>query len=225
MLKAVLFDLDGTLFDRDSSVRRLVASQYDAFAQELRPVARQTFVERFVTLDRRGYVPKQQVYRDLVRQLGITGVTATTLFSFWQAHFHDRCALFPAAAATLDQLAKAGLSLGLITNGGFPWQLHTVQALGIEHHFGTILVSEAEGLRKPDRTIFALATQRLGVAPDQAVYVGDHPAVDIAGARNAGLRTVWKRDTFWDEPAEADAVVDDLGCLPDILRQMAGDIG
>jgi putative hydrolase of the HAD superfamily len=84
--------------------------------------------------------------------------------------------------------------------------------------FDTILISDAEGISKPDRQIFDRALERLNVTAAQAVFVGDHPAVDIAGARGAGMRAIWKRDANVAEAVEADAVIDELAELLTLLR-------
>jgi FMN phosphatase YigB (HAD superfamily) len=55
----------------------------------------------------------------------------------------------------------------------------------------------------------------------RTVFVGDNPVVDIEGARNAGLRTVWKRDLVWPPPAEVDAAIDDLGELPGLVQRLS----
>jgi putative hydrolase of the HAD superfamily len=55
MIRAVLFDLDGTLFDRDATVRALVETQYAAFNQELAHVTKSDFVDRVILLDEHGY--------------------------------------------------------------------------------------------------------------------------------------------------------------------------
>ena len=57
------------------------------------------------------------------------------------------------------------------------------------HH----LISDAEGVSKPKRQIFDRALERLNVTPAHAVFVGDHPEVDVAGVRAAGMRAIWHR--------------------------------
>jgi putative hydrolase of the HAD superfamily len=97
--------------------------------------------------------------------------------------------------------------------------MRTIEALGIAPYFTAILASEREGLKKPDARLFHMAAQRLGVAPPEAVFVGDHPLVDIAGARGAGLKAIWKRDPFWEPPLSADGVIDHLSELePQLMR-------
>ena len=84
--------------------------------------------------------------------------------------------------------------------------------------FDTVLISDAEGVSKPDPEIFRRALERLGVDAAHACYIGNHPEVDVAGARAAGLKAVWRRDPFLPPPAEADGVIEELG---DLLRGVA----
>jgi len=73
----------------------------------------------------------------------------------------------------LEELRNKSFLLGIITNGFGVFQLDNLKALGIEKYFHRILVSEWEGIKKPDPNIFWRALNQLHVAPDQSVYVGD----------------------------------------------------
>ena len=83
--------------------------------------------------------------------------------------------------------------------------------------FDTILISDAEGISKPNRQIFHRALERLNANPAHAVFVGDHPEVDVAGARAAGMQTIWRRDPRVSRLVEADAVIEELGDLLTLL--------
>lgn len=61
--------------------------------------------------------------------------------------------------------------------------------------------------------------ERLGGTPQDSVFIGDHPEADILGAKNAGLRTIWKRNPFWQEAAGTDAMIDKLMEIPAILEK------
>ena len=102
-------------------------------------------------------------------------------------------------------MRKNGLGLGRITNGGDAHQRATIRALDLEKYFASILISESEGLRKPDPRIFARAAQQLGVGLSEAVFVRDHPTLDIGGAHSVGMRTIWMRDEYWGECQQAGA--------------------
>jgi len=223
MIRSVIFDLDGTLFDRDSSVRKLIARQYEAFTLALQHIPKAAYIDRFMELDARGYVRKDEVYRKLVEAHLIQGVTAGELFEDFYACYHHCCVPFPGLAEMLRLLKERGIKLAIITNGGHAFQMNTIKALGIEAFFSAILTSEKEGIRKPDPQIFQRAMERLGVGPAETVFVGDHPEVDIMGARQAGLKAVWKRDLFWEAPAQADGVIGHLSELIGILEGIAAD--
>ena len=108
--------------------------------------------------------------------------------------------------STLQTLRKHGKKLGIITNGATKLQQQKLDALGISELFDTILISETEGVRKPDPLIFARAVGRCGVSASEAVFVGDHPDVDVMGALAAGLIPIWKFVPYW-MPVEGVATV------------------
>jgi putative hydrolase of the HAD superfamily len=79
------------------------------------------------------------------------------------------------------------------------------------------LLDDAEGIHKPDRQILHRALARLNANPAPAVFVGDHPEVDVAGARAADMQAVWRRDPRVSRMVEADAVIEELGDLVSLL--------
>ena len=108
--------------------------------------------------------------------------------------------------------------MGMITNGGVLMQGGKISHLGLAPAFDTILISGAEGVKKPDPQIFLRAVARLGVDPAEAVHVGDNPVADVGGAKTAGLRAIWRRDGPDAEMPEADAVIDQIGEVLEIVR-------
>jgi putative hydrolase of the HAD superfamily len=208
--RAVLFDLDGTLFDRDVAVRILSESQYVAFERELTGVSREPFVSRLLELDAHGFGDKEMVYKRLALEFDLPqGLAPKLVEDFW-GRYHRFCRPFPDAIKTLEQLRARGKTVGLITNGRQVIQNGTIDALRIRPLLDTILISEVEGVRKPDRAMFERAAARLGVAPAECCHVGDHPEVDVAGAIGAGMNAVWKRVPYWSQPSTAVPAVDTL---------------
>lgn len=84
-----------------------------------------------------------------------------------------------------------GLKLGIVSNGEAALQWSNIDALGLRERMDVVLISQEQGLRKPDAAIFRRAAERLGAPPDDCVFVGDNPVTDVLGARNAGMQAVW----------------------------------
>lgn len=99
----------------------------------------------------------------------------------------------------IDRIRERGVRVAIVSNseGRLPELLERV---GLTRHFETIVDSHHEGVRKPDPEIFRRALARLGVAAEDAIYLGDIPGVDVVGANAAGIRAV---------------LIDPLGFYPD----------
>lgn len=216
VIKAALFDLDGTLYDRDAVAAVLIAAQYDAFAPELRGIARERFLREVHAIDDHGHGDKEAGFRALVRQWGLEPTLAARLIAYFWEHYDRHCRLPDDVLPTLATLRARGLKLGVITNGASEHQRPKLVALGIAEQFDTILVSGEEGVRKPDAEIFARALARCGVAAHEAVFVGDHPVADVRGAHDAGLVPVWKYVPYWRPVVPSAAVVRRIAEVPAI---------
>jgi putative hydrolase of the HAD superfamily len=212
MIKAVLFDLDGTLLDRDESVKKFIDNQYDRLNRIVGHIPRETYIKRFIELDQRGYVWKDKVYQQLVEEFLITDMTSEELLQDYLEEFKNHCIPFPNLITTLEKLKSRNLRLGMITNGRGQFQLDNIKALGIEKYFDTILISEWEGIKKPDPEIFKRALKQLNVTANQSIFVGDHSENDVKAAKNVGIIGVWKKDPQYNS-IEADYIVDDLAEL------------
>ncbi|WP_342341470.1 HAD-IA family hydrolase [Halobacillus kuroshimensis] len=218
-MQAVLFDLDGTLLDRDASVRMFITRQYERWQEALSIIPKETYVQRFIELDDHGYVWKDVVYQQLIEEFDIKGAAWEELLDDYLKHFQDSCVPFPFLIEMAEGLQSNGWKLGIITNGRDPFQMDNMEAIGIHSYMQEILISESEGVKKPDSAIFKRAARRLGVPVEACVFVGDHPEKDVQAAAKAGMKTVWKKNPLW-KTAEADAVITGLEQVPVVLRNL-----
>jgi putative hydrolase of the HAD superfamily len=210
VIRAVLFDLDGTLYDRDAVVTRVAHEQFDTFRARLPHIDRDRFIARTLELDDHGYARRRDVYRTLLAGMEIDNALASDLEAdFWECYCRH-CDFPEDAAATLETLRSSGKRLAVVTNGPVEWQSRKLRTLGLSRYFDHVLISEAEGVSKPDPRIFARALERCGVDRQEALFVGDHPELDIAGAREAGLAAAWKRVPYWALTRHDVLVVDRL---------------
>jgi putative hydrolase of the HAD superfamily len=204
VIKAVLFDLDGTLYDRDRVADALFAEQYDAFVDALGSLGRERFLRDVHEMDEHGHAEKELGYRKVVQRWGFEPALAERLIEhFWSA-YDKHMELSQDTTDTLRALRGRGLKLGIVTNGPSRTQRRKIATLGLADSFDAILVSGEEGVHKPDAELFRRALARCGVAPHEALFVGDHPVADVAGAHGAGLKAVWKAVPYW-APVVAEA--------------------
>jgi len=224
MIRAVIFDMDETLLDRQGSLRRFAAAQHAAHRDVLAAIPVVAFVDRFLALDHNGARWKDEVYRRILAEWGVTAIGWQMLLDEYLADFHSHCRAFPGVEAMLKGLANDGRRLGLITNGRSPFQQHNFQALGVADRFDAVLVSGQEGMRKPDPEIFHRALDRLGVAAHEAVFVGDNPEADIRGAQAVGMRAIFRPSRFWPDCPDADAVCTELRDLPALVGRLEASL-
>lgn len=98
--------------------------------------------------------------------------------------------------------------------------MDNINALGIENYFDIILISEWEGIKKPNPQIFHRALKQLNVSANESIFIGDHPVNDVEAAKNAGMIGVWKKDVQWSA-VDADFIVDDLAEVPLIIDRIS----
>lgn len=108
---------------------------------------------------------------------------------------------------------------GIISNGKAIFQMKSIKALEIEDFFDCILLSETEGVRKPDSAIYQKALAALGVVPNEAVYIGDHPINDIRASQQVGMKAIWKINEEWQD-ADTAYKITDLVEIPDLIARL-----
>jgi FMN hydrolase / 5-amino-6-(5-phospho-D-ribitylamino)uracil phosphatase len=130
--------------------------------------------------------------------------------------------LFPDVVPGLQRLAKDFRLLAL-TNGNA-----SLETIGIRHLFADVIAAADVGAAKPDARIFAAACDLTGLRADQILHVGDHPELDVDGARAAGMRTAWVNRIGAEWPAtlqQPDATVQSMEELADWLHPVVAARG
>ncbi len=213
MLQAIVFDLGGTLIDYaggyelwpDMEGPGLAAAYAVLYEKPLRLPAMETFrrigyimlPERWqqATLGQRN-LTVQDLIQEIVTYLRINGVKPEWLEEAAQAYENFSCgrtALMPHAETVLADLKAQGYKLGLISNTMFRGRAHLedLTRFGLHTYFDAHLFSGDLNLWKPRAETFHHILNQLDTRADQSVFVGDDPASDVAGGRNAGMFTVY----------------------------------
>ena len=168
------------------------------------------------------------VLAGISRSMGqsLTGEQMEELAWRWYVPLSKCAALEDCLPAVLEQFRRDGLALAVVSNTFVPGQVldRHLADVGLLQYFETRVYSCDVRYRKPDRRIFQIAMERVGVAPEQAMFVGDSLKADVAGARKAGMISVLKDPTGakrrrWIRPAHRIA---SLAELPDIVAAYNG---
>ncbi|MBI4492333.1 MAG: HAD-IA family hydrolase [Chloroflexi bacterium] len=133
---------------------------------------------------------REAIIAAFLRRAGVERAFDACRAAIWESWVGTRVfRLYPETASVLAQLKAAGFILGTVSN----WEPRLAQLCtshGIAPYLDFILASEAEGHAKPGARLFELALERAGVAPDQALHVGDSPREDVQAAESLGIRAV-----------------------------------
>ena len=183
-LAAVLFDLDDTLVDSLPMRSAALQSVFDSTG--LGDLSAPSF---FAAMGGRAM---DESLRDLAEQRGIAGDLFGAYADRYWAKPSGSLSLFPGVREMLSDLGGR-FELGLVTNktrrferdGATAGAAAELAELGLDDAFSVVVGYEDAGLAKPDPSGLILAMKRLGVAPSEALYVGDS-AADMAAAAAAG---------------------------------------
>jgi putative hydrolase of the HAD superfamily len=131
--------------------------------------------------------------RYVLEGLGVKDAATTQAMADWRHGYNPPVGLWntaePSATAALALVREAGLVAAVISNSNGS-VASILDALGFLPYLDFVLDSSVVGIEKPDPRIFRLALQQTGVAPGEAVYVGDLYSVDVLGARAVGMDAV-----------------------------------
>lgn len=245
MVKGVIFDLGWTLTTYEGDWNVVNGPAYKkvaAFLSEKGLSVPENFPALFHAARERGWkradeTGVEQTVEDALREtytlLGmpsLDGIASQAVRVFFQEH-EPHWVAYSDALPTLQELAKLGLRIGLISNADDVDLVHRqVDKSGFRPYMSPVLSSAAEPRwRKPDPRIFHLISDEWKISPSEIVMVGDAPMYDVLGAHRAGMKAIWLNrnegrawqkipDALANDPAiRADAIVHSLLEVPNVI--------
>ena len=205
-IRAVCFDLDNTLWDVWPVIQRAEQAMYDFLALryprvtasmtvEMLREARQETARAYPQMAHDFTFLRTQTLRDHARKFGYAEAMAEEAFdAFIQAR--NEVVLYDDVLSGLERL-KERFRLFTASNGNAD-----LQKIGLAHYFERSLNARQVGALKPDPVLFHKVIEGTDLQPQQVVYVGDDPALDVIGARGAGMVPVWINREGLAWPAE-----------------------
>lgn len=221
----VLLDAGGVLLDLDYAfIRRLLEARHVATSIDALSVSEsvaRTAIDSRVREGGRTSEAWRDYFRILLTRVG-TPPEGTEEVIDTLAEAHQRVGLWTVAidgaVDTVRALKDAGYRLGVVSNAEGRVE-RDLDGAGFAGLFETVVDSHVVGVEKPDPKIFHIALERMGVPAESAVFLGDVPAVDVAGARAAGLMALLL-DRHELYPHSDAARVTSIRDLPEILATL-----
>jgi HAD superfamily hydrolase (TIGR01509 family) len=228
--KAILFDLDDTLWPIAPVILQAEETVFAWLREHAPGVAERFTIDslRHARLELLAQHPEYRLDLGKLRRAGLlaafqeAGEDAAKVEHAMALFFTARNAVVPYDDVLPGLLRLKGRALiGSVSNGNAD-----LETIGLAHYFSVSIAAHQFGSAKPDPAIFLAACRELGVAPQDAVYVGDDVLLDVQGAQRAGLRAVWMNRTDSQKHLEhgvaPDAVVRDFDDLLDWLNHEHG---
>ncbi|MEU6069838.1 MULTISPECIES: HAD family hydrolase [Streptomyces] len=199
-IRAVIWDVDDTLFDYTSADREGMRSHLAAegmlhgYGSPERALLRwREITDQQWARFSAGETSFEDQRRDRVRVFldqELTDAEADAWFQRYVGHYEAAWTLFPDVLPALDALA-ASHRHAVLSNSSLTVQDRKLRVLGVRDRFEAVLCAAELGVSKPKAEAFLAACDALELAPHQVAYVGDHPEIDGRGAAEAGLLSVW----------------------------------
>ncbi|MFE1172702.1 HAD family hydrolase [Streptomyces sp. NPDC058773] len=231
-LRAVLWDLDDTLFDYTGSDRAGVLRHLRAeglldtyggetVALERWQTAMETEFARFLAGEV-GFLDHRRGRARTFLGTPLSDTEADAWFGRYITHYEACWTLFPDSAPALAALAPLARQ-AVLSNATTANQERKLTALGIRARFEAVFCADGLGHAKPAPEAFRGACEALGVTPGEVVHIGDKLDIDALGARDAGLTAVWlDRAGTGGEPPAGVRRIGSLSELPELLHGVIG---
>ncbi len=220
--KLVLIDLDGTLVD---SVPDLAYCADEMMKALGRPVWGESKVRMWV-----GNGVERLVMRALTNELWVDPDPAELqkalpiYMDLYAKNTSVRSCLYEGVIEGLEYLNASGLKVGCVTNKAEAFTLPVLKSMGIYDYFELVVSGDTTPKKKPDPMPLLYAAEKLGVAPEHCLMVGDS-IHDVQAARNAGFQVVcvpYGYNHGQDiREANPDAVIETLAGLKGLFEQVA----
>jgi HAD superfamily hydrolase (TIGR01509 family) len=229
---AICFDLDDTLCVYERTVENMLALSFDRAGIEpfFDGVTYRTYFDRFLEEFDDGDALRAHCFAEIARDQGRDpAVGREVAAEYAAARDPANVRPRPGALDVVRELSGA-YPLALVTNGDATMQAGKLDSIGLRDAFDEVVFAGEDTAPKPDAEPFEHVLSTLDVAADRTVHVGNSLDSDVAGARAAGLRTVWTPAAHdlpedVDEPAAIDGASPAVDPAPDHVLGGVAELG
>lgn len=200
--KCIFFDLDHTLWDYEGNARETLLELHTFYRLHEMQIAFDDFHQQFKQINfelweqyDRGLIDNEvirtQRFRKVLNHFSVIDEKLNAALSHEYLYgCPKKSNLVPHAKEALDYLSRH-YKMTVVTNGFEEIQTVKILSGNITHYFDHVITSQKAGYKKPAREIFDYALALNGLACHEVIMIGDNLLTDIAGAKNAGIATVF----------------------------------
>jgi putative hydrolase of the HAD superfamily len=188
-IKAVLFDIDGTLLTEMPLIQLFLPQVYEKLAKKLgisKEEARNAFLAEIFS--------RRDTYdwHDWNFFFELFGLDMR--YENLLKRYPHKLQVYPDTVPTLEWLRESGYRLGVVTSGP-EYQRLKLELVGLDKYFDAVVTREDVKAIKPEPKIFLYALEKLDAGPEEAAFVGDSLTQDVYGAKHVGMLSIWVNRT------------------------------
>ena len=199
-IKALIFDIDDTLFDRKKAQKKMLDLFRREYEEIFEGIKDEMVGMAFLEADRlsteaffaSGSIDSVRIgrFRIFLNMLGIEEEFAEEMALKYIESYSQIKAEVHEAKTILETLAK-NYNLGIVSNGLADAQNQKLESIGVKNLFDCVIISDEAGIQKPDPQIFWMANKQMDLQPGECLYTGNSYNIDILGAMSAGMKACW----------------------------------
>ena len=200
MIKAVVFDLDNTLYAYDP-LDQEAGQRVQDFTCRMLGISKDRYQEayqfgRAETKRKLGNVAASHnrllYFQKTLEYMKVTPMPLSLqMYEMYWGTVIEKMQLFPGARSLIDSLCEKGIMIAVCTDLTAHIQHRKLIALGLSDDIFCLVTSEEAGREKPASEMFALCLEKLGLPAEEVCYIGDNYSKDIVGAKACGMKAIW----------------------------------
>ena len=221
MIKAVIFDFDGTLSNRQANAYYLFKDYFRPFFKDMDDNEYEAVLQDLLTDDCNGTINTKFRIAPFIAKYGkyFTEADFDEFNKFYYDYMWKYTVLKPETIDVLEAL-KGDYKLAILSNGVSKSQHDKISNCKIDQYFDEIVVSGDIGINKPNKEIFDIMAERLNFKPEECVFVGDVFASDIIGAIRANMVPVWIVGDPERPSSYTGLRISNLSQLPEVIKNI-----